>query len=452
MSLPSTGRELETSPTLHHKIFRAASVVAICSVLALAGSTARELVVAQWFGRSDALDAFLIAYLLPSFLVSLAAGSFNSAVIPTFIEVRRTEGEEAAQRLFSGVMVGSIALMLAVSILLGALAPVYLPLMASGFSPAKLHLTRQLLYALLPFVVLSGLAVIWGGVLNAEERFAMPALLPILVPACAVAFLLLLGKGWGIFALAAGTMFGAAIQATVLGWLLKSRGIRLRPEWRGLDPALSRVIGQYLPMVAGALLMGTTELVNQSMAAMLEPGSVAALNYGRKVVNLIVAVGALPLSTAALPYFSQMVAERDWAACRRALKTYSRLIAAVTVPVTLALVLLSRPLVRLLFERGAFTALDAKIVSDVQALFLLQVPFYILGNLGVRVVSALKRNAVLMQISAVNVVLNVLLNWVLMKYAGVAGIALSTSVVYMVSCTLVFGSISLALRREDPRG
>jgi putative peptidoglycan lipid II flippase len=369
-------------------------------------------------------------------------------MIPTFIQVREREGKEAAQRLFSGLMVVSLGLLVGVSVVVGILAPDFLPLLGSGFSPEKLMLTRQLLYALLPFIALSGLAVAWTAILNAGEHFGLPALSAILTPLSIIAFLLLLGKAWGIYTLAVGTVAGVALQAALLGWLLRVRGVLLKPRWYGWDPGLRKVIGQYAPMLAGALLMGSTELVDQSMAAMLPAGSVAALNYARKVVSLFTVVGAIPLSTAALPYFSQMVANQDWSGCRHILKVYSRYIVLVTVPITLGLVAFSHPLIRIVFQRGAFTAVDTGVVSRVQAFLSLQIPFYILGQLGVRFISSLKRNSVLMVIAGVNMVLNIIFNLILMRYAGVAGIALSTSFVYLVSCALVYASIAKSLRRQ----
>jgi putative peptidoglycan lipid II flippase len=333
--------------------------------------------------------------------------------------------------------------------LVGILAPHFLPLLGSGFSPAKLMLTRRLLYALLPFIALSGLAVTWTAVLNAGEHFGLPALSLILTPLSIITFLLLLGRTWGIFALAAGTVAGGTLQAALLGWMLRERDVKLEPRWHGFDPSLRQVMGQYAPMLACALLMGSTDLVNQSMAAMLEPGSVAALNYARKVVSVFIVVGATPLGTAALPYFSQMVANRDWIGCRRTLKSYSWSIALVTVPITLGLVVFSRPLIRIVFQRGAFTAEDTRVVSHVLAFLSLQIPFYLLVILGIRLVSALKKNSVLMVISGVNMVLNIIFNLILMRYAGVAGIALSTSLVVLVSCVLVYTSISKSLGRLD---
>jgi len=114
----------------------------------------------------------------------------------------------------------------------------------------------------------------------------------------------------------------------------------------------------------------------------------------------------------------------------------------------LALVVFSHPLIRILFQRGAFTAADTGVVSRVQAFLSLQIPFYFLTILGVRLISALKRNWVLMVVSGVNMVLNIVFNLILMRYMGVAGIALSTSFVYLVACTLVYASIARSLWRR----
>jgi putative peptidoglycan lipid II flippase len=438
--------------TVNRKIFRAVTTLSGFAGVVLAATTARELVVANYFGRSDALDAYITAYVLPLFIVTLVSKSFDAAVIPTFIEVRESEGGEAAQRLFSGALVWSLALLVAIALLLAAFAPYYLPLLASGFSASKLLLTRKLLYFMLPLIVMSAITVNGTALLNAGERFALPALLPILAPLGGLLCLLAFGKRWGIYALAAGTVAGTALQALSLVVLARWHGVRLIPRWSGLDPRLRQVIGQYVPMVTGALLMGTTELVDQAMAAMLQPGSVAALGYARKIVNVLVVVGAIPLAAATLPYFSDMVAKGAWESCRHTLRTYTGLILVVTVPITAGMVVFARPLVRILFQRGAFTALDTSVVSHVEAWLALQVPFYVLGNMAVRLISALKRNGVLLGIAAVNTVLNAGLNWVLMWRYGVAGIALSTSIVYLVSCILVFSALHVLIgsKRAQP--
>jgi putative peptidoglycan lipid II flippase len=136
-----------------------------------------------------------------------------------------------------------------------------------------------------------------------------------------------------------------------------------------------------------------------------------------------------------------MVAASDWAGIRHTLKTYIYLILLVTIPLTLILVFFSEPLVRLFFERGAFTSADTWRVSQVQALFLLQVPFYFLGILMVRLISSLKMNRILMQAAIINLFLKITFNYLLMQRLGAAGIALSTTLVYVVS--FIYCSIML---------
>src|SRR5215469_16137272 len=200
------------SSSVNRKIFRAVTVLSGFSGVVLVATTARELVVANYFGRSDALDAYVTAYVLPLFIVNLVSKSFDAAVIPTFIEVRQSEGAEAAQRLFSGALVWSLALLLTIALLLAAFAPYYLPLLGSGFSASKLLLTRKLLYFMLPLIVMSAVTVNGTALLNAGERFALPALLPVLAPLGGLLFLIAFGGRWSIYALAAGTVAGTALQ------------------------------------------------------------------------------------------------------------------------------------------------------------------------------------------------------------------------------------------------
>src|SRR5215469_2898298 len=115
--------------SVNRKIFRAVTILSSFSGVVLVATTARELVVANYFGRSDALDAYVTAYVLPLFIVNLVAKSFDVAVIPTFVEARELEGSGAAQRLFSGALVWSLALLLTVALLLVVFAPYYLPLL-----------------------------------------------------------------------------------------------------------------------------------------------------------------------------------------------------------------------------------------------------------------------------------------------------------------------------------
>ena len=438
-----------TRGSVSRKIFGAATVVAALTLVTQLGSIARELTVAAWFGTADCLDAFLIAFLLPLFVINVVAGSFNAAFIPTFIQVTEKKGFKVAQELFSSIMTWSIGLLILISLLLAFFAPYYLPILGLGFSPAKLQLTRYMLLILLPVIFFKGLSNIWASVLNAGERFALAAIVPISVPLFAIIFLIAAGKAWGIFALVFGTVVGFGIETLLLGSALKARGLSLRPRLHAIDPDMRIVIAQYLPVIAGGLLMGSTELVDKAMAGALASGSVASLNYGNKVTTLVLGLTATAIGTAALPYFSKMVSEKGWENLQKTLKSYLRLIFVVTVPVALLIFWFSEPLAHLIFQRGAFTGEDTSMVASVQAFFSFQIPFYIAGIMLTRLISSLRANHILMWGALINISANVGFNILFIYLMGLKGIAFSTSLVYVISFLFLWFFVARLIAQRE---
>ncbi|MBD2184939.1 murein biosynthesis integral membrane protein MurJ [Planktothrix sp. FACHB-1355] len=438
-----------SSGSTNRKILAATLIVGVGLGFAKLISTFKELVVAWNFGTSDSLDAFLMAFVLPSFITNVVAGSFNAALIPTYIQVREKEGKEAAQKLFSGAIVWSCGLLAITTLIMLASAPFLLPKIASGFHPEKLDLTYKLLWALAPSIIFSGILTVWAAVLNAGERFALAAVAETLTPAMTILFMLLF-HSWDVFSLACGLVAGQLLEMIVIGMALHKQQISLIPKWYGFDENLRQVIGQYAPMIAGAFLMSSCSLVDQSMAAMLAPGSVAALLYGKRLVLLPITIASTALSTAVIPYFSKMIAHQDWKSVEHTLGHYLRLIFGVTVPMTVLFIAVSEPLIHLLFQRGSFHASDTSLVSAIQICYALQIPFYIANILVVRLVSAMKMNHLLMQVSALNLVVNIACNYLFMEWMGIKGIALSTSVVYMFcfSFMLINGEIHLRKQKK----
>lgn len=437
-----------TTGSPNRQIFGAAITVALMTVFVKVAAVGKELVVAWRFGTGDEIDAFLMAYIIPSFIINVVAGSFNAALIPTYIRVREQEGRVAAQRLFSSVMVWSLGLLGITTLLMVAAAPLYLPWIARGFNPEKLNLTFRLLCIMAPVILLSGIVVIWGAILNAGERFALAACSPILTPALSVLFLLI-APFWGIFALAGGGLCGSLLEMIVLGITLKRQGIFLCPRWNGFDRHLRQVAGQYAPMIAGAFLMSSTSVVDQAMAAMLSPGSVAALNYGNRVIAFPIGLATTALGTAVIPYFSKMVAHQDWGKIRHTLQRYIGLTFFICVPLTSIIFLFSKLIIQIIFQRGAFNDNDTNLVAQIQALYTLQIPFNVGGILLVRFISSIKANQILMWGAAISLILNILLNYLFMKNLGVAGISLSTSFVYFFSFLYLFGYCCFFLRKSS---
>ena len=434
--------------SVNRRIFSALMTVGALTVLAKIVSAGKDLVVAYQFGVGDELDAFLMAFLIPSFAINLVGGSLNAALIPTYIQVRKQEGMAAAANLYASVLLGSLFLLSATSVILFVAGPFLLRLVAVEFPQEKLALTGSLYNTLLPCLLLSGLATTWGAILNAHERFSLTAITPAVMALMTILVLLAFNSTVNIYALVIGVVAGMVCHAALLGWGVAREGLRLLPGWSGVTPALKTVWYQYTPMLAGAALIGSTEVVGQIMAASLGSGSVSILSYGNKIPMMLLGIGSMAASTAVLPYFSEMVAAGQWEEVRHTLLTYARLIAAITIPLTVILVAFSEPIVELLFQRGAFTEAHTSQVAWVQSLALLQIAPFALGILAVRLLSSLKANHILMWGSAISLVLTIVLNYLFMQPLGVAGIALATSLMYIFAMCFLYTMVFRQLRSK----
>src|SRR5207249_2621964 len=206
--------------SVNRRIFAAIITVGGLTVLVKLAAVFKEVVIAHQFGTSDALDAFLIALVLPQFAINLIGGSLNAALIPTYIQVRERDGQVAAQRLLSSVMVVTAGFLIAMSVILALGASYMLPLLASGFASEKLAFTQSLFYLLLATLVLSGVSTTWGTVLNAGNRFALVSAVPMTTSIVTVLVVLAIAKDWGGYALAVGMVGGALIETGLVGWRL----------------------------------------------------------------------------------------------------------------------------------------------------------------------------------------------------------------------------------------
>lgn len=438
-----------STASANRSIFAAAGLVGMLTFVVKLLAMAKDLILAYRFGTNDQLDAFLAAFALPALAVTVFAESLNAAYLATYVRVRERQGEEAATRLLETCASLAVGLLLVLAGILALARPFLMPIISGGFAPAKAALASRLYLLLLPTLVLSGLITLWTATLNASHRFLWGALAPAAVPLTVCVVAVMMGAALDAYALTFSTTAGYAMHCVILGMAIRRRGIAILPRLREISPAVREVGQQYLPVIGGALLLSSSTLVDRAMASWLTPGSISILNYGSKLVFLVTNIGTVALGTALLPHFARMVAHDDWVAVRHTVRTYIGIICLVTIPLAGLLIVFSRPIVALIYQHGAFTASDTTIVARVQSMYLIQLPFYALGILFVRLISSMRRNRILLWGSLMGVTMNTVLNIVLMRWMGIAGIALSTSIVYVATCTYLGISLLRALRDAE---
>jgi putative peptidoglycan lipid II flippase len=409
-----------------------ATVGSWTSIAKVAGA-AKVILAARLFGTGDAMDAYLIAFLLPSFFIDMLSGPLDSALIPTLIEVRENNGRAASESLYASVLAAAGLGFFGAALLAALTSHLFLPVLASGFDPQKLALTQYLLLLMLVVVPLSGIASTWRAVLNSEHRFAAAAAIPAITPLVSIVALFIAGKEYGVVALAIGTVAGGTLEAIASGIGAKLAGYSIVPRWSGISVALRQVAAQYAPLVAITLVMTGSALVDQGMAAGLGSGSVAALSYGTRLLGVLIVIGPTAVGTAILPHISTSAIIAEPQALRRTLGTYGLIVLAVILPVTAGLIYFSEPIVRILFQKGAFSEHATQLVSAVQKASLLQLPIAVLLALEVRLTSALKVNRLLYRVAALSLILTFGLDMLFMRWLGVVGIAFAGAGVRLVS-------------------
>jgi putative peptidoglycan lipid II flippase len=425
-----------TRGSVNRQILGASVTILVMTLAVKAVTFSKEVVTASRFGTGDDFDAFVVALIVPGFIVNVLAGSLGAALVPVYVGIRERRGAREAEQLLATAVVWTAAVLAVTMIALTAAAPYYLPLIAAGFDAPKRALATGLTWWLVPMVVAMGVRTLWGAALVAAERFGLVSLSAAVTPLVTIAVLLAL-PGLGVHGLAVALAIGSVLEAVWLGRLLRSYGVRLFPVSAVYAPDLQRLLGQWLPIAAGSMLMASSTVVDQAMAAALLPGSVATLEYGNRLVAVVTSLGSGALGVAVVPYFSQLVTRGDMAGIGHVVRRWLRLVGLASLPIVATLTIWSAPLVAAVYERGSFTAADTAVVAEVQALLALQIPFYIAGMVLVRLVTALGSTRALTWISLVNTLLNVGLNLVLIRYMGLPGIALATSLMYLASFTML---------------
>jgi putative peptidoglycan lipid II flippase len=413
----------------------------------------REQVLAALFGAGNAMDAYNVAFRIPNLVRDLfAEGAMSSAFVPTFTRHLATDGKESAWRLANYVINGLIVITGLLVIVGIVFAEPLVAVFAGAYRgvPGKLELTVFLTRIMLPFLSFVAVAAACMGMLNSLHRFFIPALSPAMfnVATIACAFLLVpLMPALSLPAIAAiavGTLLGGAAQLAIQWPALRREGFAYRPILNWKDEGLKRVLVLMGPGTIGLAATQVNVFVNTVLATGEGTGAVSWLNYAFRLMYLPIGLFGISIATATLPAVSRHAALDEEHQVRRTVADGLSLMMMLNVPATAGLLVLAVPIIRIIFERSAFTAADT--VATAVAL-----QFYALGLVGysvVRIASpvfyALGETRTPVKVSVATVVVNAVLNVVLVRFIGYRGLALGTSVAALFNATLLM----MLLRRR----
>lgn len=425
----------------NRRIFSGALTIGALTFGAKMLALAKELVIAACFGRSDQLEAFLLAVLLPMLLGGIIGGSFSGAVVPALARAEQTGGRVAADRLFGGLLGAALPVLMLLTTAMAFVGGVLLPYMAGGFSADKLELTNELMVAAAPMTVLTALGVMLTAPFHGRERFAVSALTPTITPGVMLIGIMLMGAD--VSSMVSAMLIGQSVEIVVLLIVLHLTGHRPWPVWPRFAGDLGITLRQWWPAIVASAIHAGTAVVDQVMAAHLVAGSVAALGYGQRLVMVPVTLTMAMIGPAFLAVLARTQTTASQEEVTRIADWWRRRLLWLAATGSVTVMLSASWLTSLVFERGNFTMTDTIEVALVVAAVAPMAPWFLVGTVNVRLLNVLGGNRYLPGIAVVNLLVSVLGNLLLAPRLGVIGIALVGSFVYLVS----FSQIEWRLRR-----
>jgi murein biosynthesis integral membrane protein MurJ len=407
------------------RVLQATTLVTAIALVVKGLGFVEKIVLAYFFGTGIEVDAYLVAYTIPFSAYIVLREVVEPSFLPTFV---RTLGASVRDgwRLFS--VFGTLLLLLLGAATVGGflLAEPLILVAAPGFSGAQYQAATQLTRLVMPALFFLGLSTLTTAALHAQKRFALPALSMASFRAGPLIFFLLLG---GVQGLAIGMILGAlgklALETLGLGRHLR----RLRPSLDlGFPPV--RVVGRLAAplLVALSLSLFVGPLVENAFASKAGVGGVSALAFARKIAETLTTIVPYALALVLLPFSAEMAARQDNQALARTLSGSVRGLTLLFLPVTLGLMVLRQPFVRLLFERGAFTAASTELTAGPLLFYALALLPFALEVIVVQFYFARQDTLTPVITDIAAFLLNVVLIPPLMAALGLGGIALAVAI------------------------
>jgi putative peptidoglycan lipid II flippase len=424
-------------------LFRSTALVSSITLLSRIFGFMRDMVIAQWFGASFGVDAFLVANKIPNFMRRLfAEGAFSQAFVPVLTEHRTKKSHDEVQ-LFVDHIAGMLAFVLMCVTIVGVvLAPIVIAVFAPGFigESVRFSLASSMLRVTFPYIFFVSLTCLSGAILNTYDRFGIPAFTPVLLNVSIILSAVFLSPFMAVpvTALAWGVFIGGVAQLLLQYPFL--RQIKLVPRFKFSlhDPGVKRVLTLMVPAIIGVSASQINLMIDTWFASFLKVGSVSWLYYSDRLTGLPLGVFGVAIATVILPSLSRNVASQSKENYCHTLDWGLRAVFVVGFPAAIGLAILSAPLFTTLFQYGKFHPYDVLMARQSLLGFALGVPafmsikvlasgFYAHQNIKTPV-----RVAIIAM--GVNTVLSLGLIWPLAH----AGLALSTSIAAIVNASLLF--------------
>lgn len=423
------------------KLLKSTAVVSSMTFISRITGLVRDVIMANLLGSGAVADAFFVAFRIPNFLRRIfAEGAFSQAFVPVFSELTVHNTVQARQLVnVSAGVLGLITLLLS---LLGMFfAPHVVTVFAPGFldHPEKFAITVESLRIMFPYLMCISLVAMSAGVLNTLNRFALPAVTPVMLNVCLIVSMWVLVPltNNASKALAYGVLVAGFLQLLMQLPALIKEGYLPVPKIDFQNTAMRRIFRLMLPAMFSVSVAQINMLVNTFLASFLVTGSVSWLYYSDRLMEFPVGVFGIALATVVLPGLSKEAANSSAQGFSQMLDWALRWVVLIALPASVALFMLSVPLLTAIFQYNAFTQNDVQM----SALALRAFAFGVGGFIFVKVLApgffARQDTKTPMRIAVIAVVVNIVLSVILVRYMQHTGLALAISIAAWLNASLL---------------
>ena len=340
----------------------------------------RDMLQAKFLGTGKGMDAYIIASLIPNLLRRLTAeGAMTAAFIPVFAQEKKDKSRDEMWT-FANAFFFDLTLILTVLTVLGIVfAPILVKVIAPGYGrvPGKWELTIILTKIMFPYIFMISLAALAMAILNSFKKFFVPAFTPVLFNLAIIMAAVFFAENARepAYVFAVGVILGGLLQLGIQIPFLRRQGMTFKFGISFTHPAVKKVVRLMIPGIFGAGIYQINMLISRMIATTLEDESVSALYYASRIEELTLGLFAIALSIALFPTLSDLAARKDIEGMKKTLKYSFKLIFLVTFPAMAGLIVLNKPIIQVLFQRGAFDAHSTALSSWCLLFFAFGLPF-----------------------------------------------------------------------------
>lgn len=412
-------------------------VLMIITIVSQVTGFIRDLILAYYYGTSNISDVYLISITITGVFFGLIAKGISTSYIPVFTELENKKGRKQSE-LFTTNLINFLCLITIFLLIIGVIFTEKLvKVFAIGFSGETLDMAIYFTRVTFFTLILSSLLAVFKGYLNVRGKFTIPAMVALPLNFFVILFIIL-SSYIDEKLLAFGFLFGTMAQVIFVYVFSYKEGYRYSFYINYKDENLKKALFIAFPVILGTSIEQVNIIVDKTLASLITVGGISALNYAETLKGFVVAVFIAPVLTVMFPKISKMMINQNKKELTKTLASVIVGISFLVIPAITGLLILSKPIVIMLFGRGAFDNNAIEMTSNALA-------FYVVGIIGIAlrdtfsyVFYSIKNSKTPMINAAIAIVINIILNIVLSPLLGIGGLALATSISAIVAALLLY--------------